>query len=565
MKTLNFESLISEIFVELKLTPRKGQLEAIDSVLTSFFIDDEKRVVLNAPTGYGKSIIAIVISKAISKIKNAESNSLILMNTNVLVDQYVNSFSHLPGFYSIRGAEHYTCKFFKNSANHCCKKLLDVKAKEKSRDAEHAKVLLDHCENVCEYKVSRRIAKESEILVTNNTYHFIMELYAKVLNPALKTYPKRDLMIFDEAHLLNDSFVSHMQVHVTKDIINAIHSDMNLQKISSYNKNECTNLILDFNKVTETDYKEYFKKLMNYYLYITKIFDTRSKAAFEKGEMQKYVKLNSLYKKYFGLHCKIDDLFKYNYEHVIGVTSESIDIKPVFMRDLFHKVAKSEFQLYMSATIEPTLFKYAFGTSKFKYIKLAPIFTKDQKKVTFLNVNSLNHSNMTPNMLDNLSKCCEEIVKAQKQKAGLILCPSFSVTKIISEYLKSRKNNKLKIFEHIQGENISGVMHDFKSYKGDKIFITPSGFEGLDLKDNESRFQIIVKAPFYSLGDKRIKYILDKYPKIYKLMTLYKIIQGLGRSTRNEQDYSHTYCLDTNIYSVFNAIENVWYDEFQIC
>ena len=224
-------------------------------------------------------------------------------------------------------------------------------------------------------------------------------------------------------------------------------------------------------------------------------------------------------------------------------------------------VITSEYQLFMSATIEPTLMKYFYGTSKFEYIQLKPIFDKSQKKVTFFNIGKLNHSNIQESSKE-LAMCCEEIMRTQEGK-GIIMTPSFAISSSISDYLRTKKKFKKKIFEHKKGEKITVVLDDHRGYEGPSLIITPSGFEGIDLKDDESRFQIMVKAPYYSLGDKRMKYILDKYPKLYSLITLYKIVQGMGRSTRNQSDHSHTYCLDSNICKLFMSQSNIWIDEFE--
>jgi len=67
----------------------------------------------------------------------------------------------------------------------------------------------------------------------------------------------------------------------------------------------------------------------------------------------------------------------------------------------------------------------------------------------------------------------------------------------------------------------------------------------------------MIKAPFPSLADKRISTILDKYPKIYNTITLFKIIQGLGRSTRHKDDRSISYCFDQNIKRLFDEEMNI--------
>jgi len=78
------------------------------------------------------------------------------------------------------------------------------------------------------------------------------------------------------------------------------------------------------------------------------------------------------------------------------------------------------------------------------------------------------------------------------------------------------------------------------------------------------RYQILVKAPYASLADKRIHYIMNYHKEIYELMTLMKIIQGAGRSVRSKDDYADTYALDYNIRRLFLNKNNVWQNEFKV-
>jgi Rad3-related DNA helicase len=122
---------------------------------------------------------------------------------------------------------------------------------------------------------------------------------------------------------------------------------------------------------------------------------------------------------------------------------------------------------------------------------------------------------------------------------GIILTPSFALTETIAETLRKMKLPKLEIFEHHRGQKAEFLIDDFKK-KSDKIklLISPSIYEGVDLPGDLSRYQIIVKAPFPSLGEKRMKYILDNHPSIYSLITIQKLVQGAGRSVRSETENS---------------------------
>jgi Rad3-related DNA helicase len=61
-----------------------------------------------------------------------------------------------------------------------------------------------------------------------------------------------------------------------------------------------------------------------------------------------------------------------------------------------------------------------------------------------------------------------------------------------------------------------------------------------------------------------MKYIANNYPDIYKIITIKKIIQAIGRSVRNKDDHAITFVLDCNIEYLFSSQLNVWKNEFKI-
>ena len=56
----------------------------------------------------------------------------------------------------------------------------------------------------------------------------------------------------------------------------------------------------------------------------------------------------------------------------------------------------------------------------------------------------------------------------------------------------------------------------------------------------------------------------NKYPEIYRIVTIMKVVQGIGRSVRNSEDYCTTFILDKNAEQLFNSRLNVWKNEFAI-
>lgn len=106
------------------------------------------------------------------------------------------------------------------------------------------------------------------------------------------------------------------------------------------------------------------------------------------------------------------------------------------------------------------------------------------------------------------------------------------------------------------------IIADFKRTEKPTILISPMLFEGVDLPGNYSRFQIIVKAPYYAMNDARIIKIMRNYPKVYRQMLSMRLIQALGRSTRFKGDQSFTYFIDSNIARLYRSKYNSWRDQF---
>jgi Rad3-related DNA helicase len=89
--------------------------------------------------------------------------------------------------------------------------------------------------------------------------------------------------------------------------------------------------------------------------------------------------------------------------------------------------------------------------------------------------------------------------------------------------------------------------------------------EGVDLKDDSSRFQIICKVPFPYLGDKLIKKRMNKFPGWYNLQTAKTIVQSAGRSVRNDRDHASTYILDLDFERFISRNRHLFPTDFINC
>ena len=119
-------------------------------------------------------------------------------------------------------------------------------------------------------------------------------------------------------------------------------------------------------------------------------------------------------------------------------------------------------------------------------------------------------------------------------------CHTFKIAKYLRENLKSDR-----ILIHGSEDRVQKLQEHMKSPKP-TVLLSPSMQEGVDLKDDLSRFQIICKVPFPYLGDKIVKKRMHRWPWWYPLQTAKTVVQSLGRSIRNHEDHAVSYILDVD-------------------
>jgi Rad3-related DNA helicase len=144
------------------------------------------------------------------------------------------------------------------------------------------------------------------------------------------------------------------------------------------------------------------------------------------------------------------------------------------------------------------------------------------------------------NTLPQLAEAIRRILAAHPKEKGIIHCNSYKISNYI---MKSIKSNRLLTHK---SENREDVLNQHISSKEPTVLVTPSMTEGIDLKGDLSRFQILCKVPYPYLGDKLVQKRMRKWSWWYPLQTAKTIIQSLGRSIRSADDYAVSYILDSD-------------------
>ena len=159
--------------------------------------------------------------------------------------------------------------------------------------------------------------------------------------------------------------------------------------------------------------------------------------------------------------------------------------------------------------------------------------------------------------LPKLAEAVRSILAQHPQDKGIIHAKTFK----IANYLKNNiKSNRLLI--HNSEDRIQKLQEHMTS-KEPTVLISPSMQEGIDLKDDLSRFQIICKIPYPYLGDPIVKKRMNRWKWWYSLQTAKTIVQSIGRSVRSNEDHATSYILDADWDKFYERHANLLPESFK--
>jgi Rad3-related DNA helicase len=153
----------------------------------------------------------------------------------------------------------------------------------------------------------------------------------------------------------------------------------------------------------------------------------------------------------------------------------------------------------------------------------------------------------------------DEILEKHSNESGIIHTASYDLA--LKIYNGVGKKHKKRILVYSGTEEKRQVLEMLKVNKN-KILMGPSLLEGLDLKDDWSRFAIFAKVPYLSLSDKFVSTKLKINPEWYREKAILSLLQGIGRSVRSESDWAVTYVLDASLADLIHHSRKSFPPEF---
>lgn len=402
----------------------------------------------------------------------------------------------------------------------------------------------------CHYYLQKYDALVSKHSLWN--YHAFFQIM-KFNKKLFESYLDRKVSVFDEAHKIEDQIMQF----VGFDILSGQIEECNLSS-DRYDFSDLDSMI---NLIDDIAYS-----------YAKKIKDIKESDAYQKDpDYQVITRLERRYDR--AAQAKIDVLSDKDNFVVndpikdLNGNVRSISIKPVDVSKFATSFFETDYQIFMSATIDKQSFceNMGFNAADVAFIDTPKSpFPLENRTIEFLNIRRLSYGSTEEDELEVI-KTIDEILDEHSSERGIILTSSVPRCQKILRYLSPKNTRRIRICHSInkdgktQDEIISEHAEDPTG-----VLLSSSLWEGVDLKDDLSRFQIIAKIPYPNYKEKRIKAKMEKFPSWYTAQTLTKLLQGFGRSIRSENDWARTYVLDSAVKHVLfkaqNMIPKAYYD-----
>ena len=544
-----FDQFIQGKHPGLKFRPQ--QKEAILDIIAAYEEDPNGVYLLDAPTGSGKSVIAMIFADFLTFKGN---RGYILASDLSLHAQYVKDFKKMQlwNWGNIKGVDNYKCVVNdeKFSVGEC---------KSKGTSYEQAEAL--PCFKECGYLTSRKKAIKSPVALLTYPYALIQRNYVESQQQGKgkgSPFPQRDFVVCDEAHKLLDIVQSHFSPVVSHEIpkkveklieglgdIGLAQPNVNLDKMQKtvqriYDYDEPISLLKLLKDLT--------KSLGEVVALTSKL---REAASIEFGDDKIPLEWLSV----FGfadwckdVHCKLEDycviIDQVGIEKLVknqgekSITFNCIDEYYLLQKHFFTKFG---FKLMMTATMgNPKDFMRNHGIKSAKYFKMESYFNWEKSPIIFYPGKKMSARFLDTNeqwAIDTVTR----IIREHANESGIIHSGSYELNNRIWNGLPKDVKKRIILYKGSEEKEIA--LKKMTKKKG-QVLMGPSILEGLNMIDDHSRFQIFLKVPYPHLGDKYVAAKLKHSQRWYNWKTEISIAQGVGRSIRTPDDWAITYFLD---------------------
>ena len=555
---------------------REGQKEVIDFCVNS--LKDKRIVILECPTGSGKSPIALTLMDMVPK-------SYYITVTKQLQDQLIKDFGDSPTTYikdptkqivELKGRNAYKCTYYERYGS----KLVQQKLWNQSQldqwlseqpncnngfcaskyNPEPNKTRCQKCFLASNFLAGTDIPRPGiltelpdglkysacpyydQVYKAINSRKIVMNFSSFLFQTTFTDrFKRRNLLIIDESHQTESEIMSFVSLSI---------SDFKLRKYGIFIPKLKSALA----------YSLFFEEVE-----LAKILNSVIQDAMAEDNKRLADDMINILHKYNIFMSRVQDA-EWVCEYEDKKNYRSVNLKPVFImkypEELLFKYADKI--IMMSATIlDPSIMCKSLGIDRSEVatyrmknrfpIENRPIYYKPVGKLT-------GGKDKMAEWIPKLVKGVDQIMDKYPNVKGIIHTHNFA---IMDNLIRKCKNSSRDRFLNQRDFETKDEMLKHHATCKNSVIIAPAMHEGIDLIGDLSRFQIICKIPYPNCYDdaqlaRRVE--LDR--RFYNWIVALKLIQSYGRSIRSIDDFADTYVLDGSFEKFRSDAKNLLPDWF---
>jgi len=515
------------------ITLRKEQKEALGFVFDTIKNNGNiKNILLDLPTGVGKSILALSICQQYLKDVNPKAKFDILTNSKILQEQYFEEFVSPANLW---GKKNYDCTQYSCSCD---------------TGKEFNKINKTKCEE-CPYDNSKNSYLHSKVNLTNFHLYITFRIYQE------EYFKQREsnVLIVDESHDFEQVFSDFIAINLTELGIKKLGLAKQTQILKSIKSIRDMDMFVDFCEeflLNEISSRMAMIKSeisgfgdttqINRDLKIDNLFGEKTNTKVKRmkilSDLENYTtKINHFLKDYASMpeNWVMDTTINKN-------NQKEINIQPVWAYPYLDRYIWSKYDhvIMMSGTIlDKDMFSHLNGLSvhQTEYYSIDSPFVIKNRPIYYMPIGRMTYTKKVETF-EKYIPIINKILNKYKNKKGVLHTHTYE----LAEWTKEKIKNDRLIFHDSDSKDRALKIH----YKGDdaSVLCSPSMATGVNLENDRARFQVLFKVPYPSLASKKNKMRQKTMPEWYTWKTIAGIIQAYGRAVRSYNDHSDFIILD---------------------
>ncbi len=495
---------------------RPHQADVVERILNS----TKRVIIVNAPTGAGKSPIALACARILA---DEGKRTTILTHQKELQAQYARDFNFTSGsqLAVATGRRNWPC----------------ILEGYEDRQADRGKCVdgyecphMQGPDPACPYYKQRNDANNSKIRILN--YPMFLESVRRG-----KLFTPNDLVICDEGHKVDKAILEVVSTTLTmKDL-----AYIKLCKMPRFPS------VFEQSLKRSPQVMDWIRKAHDAVQLHGRALEKSGQAA--EDEIHRMVN-------------KLENIMELDgFSAVVETEGGIAKFRPILSDQWAERLLlkHSRKTVLMSATIFAAPYwanRLGLEPEDVEYIEIPSTFPLEGRRIFYTPVVSVNNERMMRQQdeLMPLIKHIDRIIAGHLPNKGII----HTVSKKLAIFIRDR--SKFAQLMHVGGAE---VLDDFKqSSMG--VLVSYSATEGLDLPDDLCRFNIVAKVAWPPKNDPVIQVQMEEIPGFYDYEAASSMVQSMGRGNRYEGDWCNNYVLDRSAGMLMHKVKDMlpgWFTE----